>query len=53
MVIETVGNTSAASRAPGARRGIDQGRIHDGDDVLFVGFGAGMAWASALLRWQG
>ncbi|MGD9755790.1 MAG: 3-oxoacyl-[acyl-carrier-protein] synthase III C-terminal domain-containing protein, partial [Acidimicrobiia bacterium] len=24
-----------------------------GDLVLLVGFGAGMTWASALLRWDG
>ena len=53
MVIETVGNTSAASVPLALAAALDQGRIHDGDDVLFVGFGAGMAWASALLRWQG
>lgn len=53
MVIETVGNTSAASVPLALAAALDQGRIHDGDDVLFVGFGAGMAWASALVRWQG
>lgn len=53
MVIETVGNTSAASVPLALAAALDQGRVHEGDDVLFVGFGAGMAWASALVRWQG
>ena len=30
---------------------VDDGRIADGDLVLLSGFGAGMTWASALLRW--
>jgi len=53
IVIETVGNTSAASVPLALAAALDQGRIHEGDEVLFVGFGAGMAWASALVRWQG
>ena len=26
--------------------------LHDGDLVLLSGFGAGMSWASAVLRWR-
>jgi len=29
----------------------DDGRLQDGDLVLLSGFGAGMTWASALVRW--
>ena len=29
-----------------------QRRVADGDLVLLVGFGAGMTWASAVLRWD-
>jgi 3-oxoacyl-[acyl-carrier-protein] synthase-3 len=29
----------------------DEGLIDDGDLVLMSGFGAGMTWASALVRW--
>jgi len=29
----------------------DADQLAPGDLVLFSGFGAGMAWASALLRW--
>ena len=27
-------------------------RLHDGDLVLLTGFGAGMTWASAVVRWS-
>jgi 3-oxoacyl-[acyl-carrier-protein] synthase III len=27
--------------------------VQDGDVVLLVGFGAGMSWASAVMRWSG
>ena len=27
--------------------------VNDGDVVVLSGFGAGMAWASAVLRWGG
>jgi 3-oxoacyl-[acyl-carrier-protein] synthase-3 len=29
----------------------DAGRLRDGDLLLMSGFGAGMSWASAVLRW--
>jgi 3-oxoacyl-[acyl-carrier-protein] synthase-3 len=29
----------------------EDGRLAPGDLVLLSGFGAGMAWASALIRW--
>ena len=27
------------------------GRVNPGDTVMFIGFGAGMTWASAIVRW--
>ena len=27
------------------------GRVESGSTVLFLGFGAGMTWASAIVRW--
>ncbi|HEV7887199.1 MAG TPA: beta-ketoacyl-ACP synthase III [Acidimicrobiales bacterium] len=45
--LDRYGNTSAAS-IPLALAEAD---LHDGDVVLLSGFGAGMTWASALLRW--
>ena len=30
---------------------LDHRRVKDGDLVLLSGFGAGMTWASAIIRW--
>jgi 3-oxoacyl-[acyl-carrier-protein] synthase-3 len=51
MNIEHYGNTSAASIPIALAEAEATGRLHDGDLVLLTGFGAGMTWASALLRW--
>lgn len=52
-VIEKTGNTSAASIPLALTHALDDGRINDGDAILLVGFGAGLSWASAVLRWGG
>jgi 3-oxoacyl-[acyl-carrier-protein] synthase-3 len=49
--IDRYGNTSAASIPIALFEAVDDGRIADGDLVLLSGFGAGMTWASAVLRW--
>jgi 3-oxoacyl-[acyl-carrier-protein] synthase III len=49
--IERYGNTSAASIPLALVEAADDGRVRDGDLVLMSGFGAGMTWASALVRW--
>jgi 3-oxoacyl-[acyl-carrier-protein] synthase-3 len=49
--IERYGNTSAASIPLVLAEAADDGRLQDGDLLLLSGFGAGMTWASALLRW--
>ena len=49
--IERYGNTSAASIPIALAEAADEGRLADGDLVLLSGFGAGMTWASVLLRW--
>ncbi|MFL6241874.1 MAG: 3-oxoacyl-[acyl-carrier-protein] synthase III C-terminal domain-containing protein, partial [Acidimicrobiia bacterium] len=49
--IDHYGNTSAASIPLALAEAADDGRLKDGDLVLMSGFGAGMTWASALLRW--
>ena len=52
VVLERTGNTSAASVPLALADALDAGRVDDGDLVLFVGFGAGMTAASAVMRWQ-
>ena len=51
MVLEKTGNTSAASIPLALDDAFRKGRVNPGDLVLFCGFGAGMTWASALMRW--
>ncbi|MHB1504837.1 MAG: beta-ketoacyl-ACP synthase III [Acidimicrobiales bacterium] len=51
IVLDRTGNTSAASIPMALAAAADAGRLHSGDYVLFSGFGAGMTWASAVVRW--
>jgi len=51
VVIDRYGNTSSASIPLALHDVVDNGRVHDGDLILLSGFGAGMSWASAVLRW--
>lgn len=52
IVLDRTGNTSSASVPLALAEAADQGRVADGDVVLLSGFGAGMTWASAVLRWS-
>ncbi len=49
--IDRFGNTSAASIPLVLAEAADQGKFNDGDLILISGFGAGMTWASSVLRW--
>ena len=51
--LDRVGNTSSGSIPMALDEAVGDGRVKSGDLVLLVGFGAGMTWASALLRWDG
>ncbi len=53
MVLETTGNTSGATIPLALHDALINDRIENGDLVLFIGFGAGMTWGSALVRWNG
>jgi 3-oxoacyl-[acyl-carrier-protein] synthase-3 len=50
--LDRVGNTSSASIPLVLAEVADSGRLAEGDVVLLAGFGAGMTWASAVLRWS-
>lgn len=52
-VLDRTGNTSSASIPIALTHALDHNRIHEGDLVMFVGFGAGMSWGSTLMRWGG
>ena len=51
MVLERTGNTSAASIPLALDDALKAGRVSPGDNVMFLGFGAGMTWACAIVRW--
>jgi 3-oxoacyl-[acyl-carrier-protein] synthase-3 len=51
--IERYGNTSTASIPIATCEAIQQGRLQAGDNTVFVGFGAGLTWGAALVRWTG
>ncbi len=53
VVIDRFGNTSSASVPLALVDALDTGRLKKGDNVLMTGFGGGMTWASAVLRWGG
>ena len=50
--VQEYGNTSAASVPIALCEGIKTGLIRPGDRLIMVGFGAGLTWASAALRWS-
>ena len=50
--LDRFGNTSAASIPMALAEAVDDGRVPPGGIVLLSGFGAGMTWASAVLRWD-
>ncbi|HKK52944.1 MAG TPA: beta-ketoacyl-ACP synthase III [Myxococcota bacterium] len=52
LVLDRTGNTSSASIPLAWVDAIAAGRLAEGDRILLTGFGAGMTWGSALVRWQ-
>lgn len=51
LEVERTGNTSSGSIPHALAEAASAGRLRDGDLVLMSGFGAGMTWASAVVRW--
>ena len=49
--LDKYGNTSSASIPLALEEAVRDGRIKAGQTVLLVGFGAGLTWASIVLRW--
>lgn len=50
--IDVMGNTSAASIPIALVEAIETNRLKKGDNVLLVGFGAGLTWAACMLKWS-
>jgi 3-oxoacyl-[acyl-carrier-protein] synthase-3 len=49
--LERYGNTSAGSVPLALDEAVAEGRVKAGNLVLLSGFGAGLAWGTALVRW--
>ena len=49
--LETVGNTVSASIPITLRAALDEHRFQPDQLVLLCGFGAGLSWGTALVRW--
>ncbi len=53
ITLERYGNTSTASIPIAVCEAVRTGRIRRGDTVVFVGFGAGLTYGAAVVRWTG
>ncbi|HVC69850.1 MAG TPA: beta-ketoacyl-ACP synthase III [Acidimicrobiales bacterium] len=53
VTIDRYGNTSSASVPLALADALETGLLQPGATVLMSGFGGGMTWASAVLRWGG
>ena len=51
MHMDRYGNTSAGSVPIALDESIAAGRVKRGNHLLLCGFGAGLAWGTALMRW--
>jgi 3-oxoacyl-[acyl-carrier-protein] synthase-3 len=49
--LERYGNTSAGSVPLALDEAVAEGRVKDGDLLVLSGFGGGLAWGTALVRW--
>jgi 3-oxoacyl-[acyl-carrier-protein] synthase-3 len=49
--VDRYGNTSSASIPIALREAWEQGRLHDGDRLVFVAFGGGLVWGALMLEW--
>ena len=49
--IDRYGNTSSASVPIALDEALEQGKLKEGDILLFTALGGGLAWASAAVRW--
>jgi 3-oxoacyl-[acyl-carrier-protein] synthase-3 len=50
--VHKYGNTSSASIPIALAESIEEGLVTKGDNIILVGFGGGLTWASALIKWS-
>ena len=51
--LDEYGNTSAGSIPLALEQAVRDGKIKNGDIIATAGFGAGLSWGSAILKWGG
>ena len=49
--LDRYGNTSAGSVPLALDEAVQEGRLEPDDLVVLSGFGSGLAWGTALMRW--
>ena len=49
--LDRYGNTSAASVGLALGEALEKGKIKKGDNIALVGFGAGLTYASCMMKW--
>ncbi|KYZ77339.1 3-oxoacyl-ACP synthase [Anaerosporomusa subterranea] len=49
--VDRYGNTSAATIPIALDEALREGKVKQGDNIVLVGFGAGLTWASAVIKW--
>jgi len=52
MNIKNVANTSAASIPLALAQMAEEGLLHDGQNIMLVGFGAGLTYGGSVITWQ-
>ncbi|MCB8920573.1 MAG: ketoacyl-ACP synthase III [Ardenticatenaceae bacterium] len=50
--LDRFGNTSAASIPIALCDAAKEGKLHPDDNLVFVGFGGGLTWGSAVVKWN-
>lgn len=50
--LDRYGNMSSASIPVALDEAVAEGRIQDGSNLLLVGFGGGLTWASTVIKWS-
>ena len=49
--LDQYGNTSAASIPIALSEAVASGKVKKGDVIACAGFGAGLSWGSAIMKW--
>ena len=51
VTVDEYGNNSTASIPLAMLHAVDNGQVHEGDNLLLVSFGAGLTWAASVVTW--